>query len=150
MAKCQQSATMTGKSRVRFVSAIVIYHEISAFGITFNVIFFLPNPIFFLHLIYHLCVEFGAIWYARSWGQWDDFMLLLIMNVIIVVWCSFVVVPNLFTMGNLGKPQRLEINAFRNVFEWSGHKAACKAKNKFQKTVDFSLYSLHTFTFFHF
>ena len=50
MAKCQQSATMTGKSRVRFVSAIVIYHEISAFGITFNIIFFLPNPIFFLHL----------------------------------------------------------------------------------------------------
>ena len=47
MAKCQQSATMTGKSRVRFVSAIVIYHEISAFGITFNIIFFLPNPIFF-------------------------------------------------------------------------------------------------------
>ena len=47
MAKCQQSTTMTGKSRVRFVSAIVIYHEISAFGITFNIIFFLPNPIFF-------------------------------------------------------------------------------------------------------
>ena len=67
MAKCQQSTTMTGKSRVRFVSAIVIYHEISAFGITFNIIFFLPNPIFFLHLgLDHLQLTLLNNWDTES------------------------------------------------------------------------------------